>query len=141
MKIYLAGGIGSDWQDKVIETASNNEYLDPRRHYDTDEKVYTQLDLAEIKKADIIFAYLEANNPAGHNLAFELGFAHALGKQIIFVNENKRFEKYIGMLKAVSCGHFDRFDDALDWFINNTQKHIRSSYMKVENEENEGCRS
>lgn len=116
MKVYIAGGIGTNWQDKVMEAAPDDEYLDPRSHGLTDEKMYTQWDLAAIREADIVFAYLEADNPAGHNMAFELGFAHALGKPILFVNESQKFDRYMGMLKAVSHTYFDSFDDALQYF-------------------------
>ena len=118
MKVYLSGSMKSNWQDRVRETSPGNTYLDPRSHGLTDEKMYTTWDLAAIREADIIFGYLEADNPAGHNLAFELGFAHALGKPIIFVNENKRFGRYVGMLRAVSHNYFSSFNDALEYFSN-----------------------
>jgi len=124
MKVYLAGGIGSNWQDRVVEAAPDDEYLDPRNHGLTDEKMYTQWDLAAIREADIIFAYLQADNPAGHNMAFELGFAHALGKPILFVNESQKFERFVGMLRAVSQAYFNNFDDALAYFSKQNSRHM-----------------
>jgi nucleoside 2-deoxyribosyltransferase len=62
---------------------------------------YATLDLYHAKASDIVFGYLEADNPAGHGLAVECGYAKGLGKTVIIVNETKlddpmyRYKKFI----------------------------------------------
>ena len=106
MKIYLAGGFRSGWQDAVIRLASHHAFLDPRMHGLTEERDYTKWDLDAIRESDLVFAYLEKDNPSGAGLALEIGYAHALGKVIVFVEEpGHPHTRYFGM--ARQCA--DRF--------------------------------
>ena len=91
MKIYLCGGFKTGWQDDVIaeilRLRSDAEVFDPRLHKLHDPGEYTAQDLQEIRESDIVFAYMERSNPGMANLAFELGYAHGMGKKIILINE------------------------------------------------------
>ena len=108
-KIYLAGGMKSGWQDEayqeiLVKAGTMNPdvgifFLDPRHHKATDPDAYTLIDLQWIRNSDLVFAYMEDTNPGGPNLALEIGYAHALGIPVIFVNER---EKYWGMAETVS---------------------------------------
>lgn len=88
-KIYLAGGFKSGWQDIVISSIKNNgvRFLDPRKHGIKSSDEYTEWDLNAVRESDILFAFMEANNPGGYALALEIGYAKALGKTIIFIDD------------------------------------------------------
>lgn len=113
-KIYLAGGMKSDWQDRLKALVAQHYagpllYLDPRQHGSRDEAVYTSWDLAAVEMADILFVYLEKDNPGGHGLALEIGFAVGMAragaapKHIIFVcEEGHPADRYFGMARACS---------------------------------------
>jgi nucleoside 2-deoxyribosyltransferase len=106
LAIYLAGGFQSGWQDKVREAAPRFRYFDPRFHRLRDKNQYATWDLQAIQRSDWIFAYLENSNPGGYALATEIGYAKALGKRIILVNEKSGNERenarYFDMLSATS---------------------------------------
>ena len=91
MKIYLSGGFKTGWQEdvtaEILRLRPDAEVSDPREHKLHDPIRYTAWNLTEICDCDIIFAFLEYSNPGGPNLAFELGYAHALGKKLILINE------------------------------------------------------
>lgn len=86
-KVYLAGGMRTGWREKVKAAYPAFQWLDPTTHGLEDSRAYTMWDLDAIREADIVFGYLEATNPVGYNLAFELGFAVAWGTPVIFVDE------------------------------------------------------
>lgn len=87
MKVYLAGGMRTEWRDRVKAGFPGIAWLDPTTHTLEDPAAYTRWDLEAIAEADIVFAYLEASNPVGYNMAFEVGLAVAAGKDVIFVDE------------------------------------------------------
>ena len=107
-EIYLAGGFASGWQDSVIEECKpvRLTFLDPRCHGLNEPSEYTRWDLDAVRRCQIVFAYLEATNPGGYALSLELGYAKALKKKIIFVeNVSVLFPeraKYLDMLREVS---------------------------------------
>ena len=68
MKIYLAGGMKSDWQDIVINACPEHTYFDPRKHGLSNPVDYTKLDLDHIIEADIIFACFTNDNPSGFGM-------------------------------------------------------------------------
>ena len=115
--IYLAGGFYSGWQDLVQALVPGQTWLDPRTHGLHDEGDYTKWDCEAIEASDIVFAYLEAGNPGGHNLGFEIGYAVALGKQVIFVEENTttrpKRSRYTGMLRAGANWDVDSLRDGI----------------------------
>ena len=84
--VYLSGGHRSGWQQKIITDIQGFCFKDPSSHGLTDPKLYTAWDLEAIRESDIIFAYFESSNPSGYGLNFEIGYAAALGKQIIFID-------------------------------------------------------
>ena len=116
--VYLAGGMRTKWQDEVI-SALKGKYLvifiDPRNHGMTEERAYTSWDLEGVRRADIVFAYLEADNPSGAGLALEIGFAAGLSaapqatrKQVVFVCEPAHpHVRYFGMARACSDSVFE----------------------------------
>ena len=87
--IYLAGGMKSGWQEIVKERIKGKDFytFDPRNHQLENPEQYTIWDLYHVKNCDIVFAYIEQDNPSGYGAALEIGYAKALGKTIILVDE------------------------------------------------------
>jgi len=110
LKVYLAGGFRSGWQDQVMAARPSCDYLDPRSHSIKDPTLYTDWDLRAIQSCDYVVAFLENGNPGGYNLALEVGYAHALGKPIVLINEKTR---YTSMLNEVADAVFDNLSDFL----------------------------
>ena len=78
-------------------------------------KEYTEWDLQAIRHSDIILAYMELHNPGGYSLALEIGYAKALGKKIVFIEEHPENErrKYFDMIREVVDYTFDDLESAL----------------------------
>ena len=96
IKIYLAGGLNSDWQSKLIKKLGKDfVYFNPRDHLLNDSKEFTHWDLFYIKNCDILFAYMENENPSGIGLALEVGYAKALDKIVVLVDERSANDEFI----------------------------------------------
>ena len=104
MKVYLAGGLSCDWQDRV---PAHWELLDPRSWQDPDPAVYTERDLTAIRAADVVLAYMSSANPSGFGMSLEVGYAHALGKRVLFVDEigGDWRSRYFGMHRSICEVH------------------------------------
>ena len=104
MRVYLAGGFHSGWQDEVKAQVSGVEFLDPRNHKLQSSAEYTAWDLNAISEYDWLFAFLESSNPSGYALALEIGFAKACAKKILLVDEksptNEVLARHLAMLHA-----------------------------------------
>jgi nucleoside 2-deoxyribosyltransferase len=96
LKIYLAGGFQSGWQDRIMKALPSFDYFDPRSHGLATKAEYTAWDLEAIRRSDYVFAYFESTNPGGYALALEVGFAKALGKFVIFVDEKSTVDAQMG---------------------------------------------
>ena len=113
MKIYLAGGFYSGWQDKVMAYAPKHIYFDPRN--DADQRfAYRCLaqDLEGMKNCDIVFAYYELTNPSGLGLAKEMGWATLLDKPVIYIDEHDRLNEF---LCACSKRVYHSIDEAMKY--------------------------
>jgi nucleoside 2-deoxyribosyltransferase len=104
MIIYLAGGMSTGWQDRVSPLLAGHELLDPRSWADPDPTIYTELDLAAIRRADALLVQMGSDNPSGFGLSVELGYAKALGKRIVFLDEisGDWRSRYFGMHRVMS---------------------------------------
>ena len=91
MKVYLSGGFKTGWQEDVTKEIQrlrpDAEVADPRNNKFHNPSYYTKWNLTNIADCDIMFAYMEHDNPGIANVAFEIGFAAALGKHVVLVNE------------------------------------------------------
>ena len=87
IKIYLAGGFHSGWQDKVISECPGFEYYDPRTHRLALPEHYKVWDLSHVKQSDILFVVMDRDNPSGYGMALEIGYAKGLDKTVIVVDE------------------------------------------------------
>ncbi|KAB1065608.1 nucleoside 2-deoxyribosyltransferase domain-containing protein [Salibacter halophilus] len=118
--IYLAGGFRSNWQNQVIEKLGEKfVFYDPRKHGLADEVSYTVWDLHHIKHSSILLAYMEATNPSGYGLSLEVGYAKALFKTVILVDErsitDKKFSRYFGMIRVTADITFNSLNEALEY--------------------------
>ena len=113
MKIYLAGGTHSGWQDKVKKEASQHEYFDPR--IDADQRYplrFTQQDYDGVQWCDIVFAYFEAGNPSGMGLAKEVAWGMSFGKTIIYIDEHDRLNDFVC---AMSRRIYSKLEPAIEY--------------------------
>ncbi len=123
--VYLAGGMRGDWRERLVDEV-DKEFLNPKYigkmafRYLIPQRLpfpdYVENDLHLINNADILFVYLEKDNPSGLGLAAEMGFAKARGKVIIFVNEQLR-NKYTEFLIGLSDYSYEHFDKAVEKLI------------------------
>jgi len=112
MKIYLAGGLHSDWQNAFIERYPTVEFLDPRDHGLILAKEYTFVDRLKIKQSDLVIGYFERGNPSGLGLAYEIGYADGLGIPILLIDEKE--DKYAAMLRASVPFFYSTIKEAFD---------------------------
>ena len=127
LKVYLAGGMRTNWQQKVIDSVTNNErskttFFNPRYHGLELPKEYTIWDLFHIKESHIVFAYMEESNPSGMGLALEIGYAVASGKTVILVDEksskDEKFSRYFAIVRESSALVCNSLEEGI-MFLNN----------------------
>lgn len=115
--VYLAGGMKSGWQDRVKEAVPGVIFVDPREHALKDEQGYTAWDLAGVELADVVFGYIEKDNPGGAGLAVEFGWGARAGKALVLVEQSGYAqERYFGMVRALAHARFEGdagFDQAV----------------------------
>lgn len=113
--VYLAGGMRSNWQDTVISALPGVVFIDPRKSGSTAENVYTAYDLTGVQMCDIVFGYIEADNPCGAGLAVEAGAAAALGKHFIYVEDpGFTHHRYFGMVRALADSNYPRLPEGIE---------------------------
>lgn len=139
MNIYLAGGMHSDWRErfaKAVEDCLEGDghydgftsrlkgfyFLDPCAHKLSAESEYTAWDLLAVRKADVLVAYMEPSNPSGYGMMLEMGYAHALGKTVVFVSDREDSRgRYFGIAREAadvvvySLNEAARFVSRLPW--------------------------
>ena len=117
MRVYLAGGMRTEWRRRVISAAPEHQYSDPCDHGLDEEQQYTFWDLLAIDGSDIVFVYFEASNPSGYGLSLEIGYAKGTGKPIILVDEKSASDEsaacYLGMLRACADVCVQSLDEGL----------------------------
>jgi len=105
-KVFLSGRLESSWQDKVIAEVPNLEYFDPRSHGLRNPTQYAIWDKYHVRSADILFGYMEHDNPSGYGLATEIGYARGLGKTVILIDErsqaDEQFREYFAIVREMS---------------------------------------
>lgn len=128
--VYLAGGMKSNWQDKVIEACQHKriQFLDPRSHGLTDEREYTAWDLWAVRQADYVFGYLEKDNPGGHGLMVEFGYGVDAMHELIFVeDEGDERTRFYGMVRSISGESFVGFDRGLAYLKAELEKIVEKT--------------
>ena len=117
--VYLAGDPKSGWQTKVCKAIQDLQLLDPSKHDLADAKELTRWGLQAIRESDVVLAYLEEDDQNGHALAFELGYAKALGKTILLVEEHRAGEEasYLETVREVADFCFDSLGEAVSYLV------------------------
>ena len=111
MKIYLAGGMRTDWQDIFINRYPEFEFFDPRKHCLELEKEYTFIDTLQIAMSNMVICYFEKSNPSGLGLAFEAGYAIGLNIPVLMIDEKE--DRYAGMIRASSRFVYSTIEESL----------------------------
>lgn len=122
MLVYLSGGMKSGWQDVIMQTVTALRYIDPRQHGLDNPDQYTLWDLEGVRQCDIVFAYLETSNPSGIGLALEIGYAKALGKQIILVDEQQ--DRRFAIARSCANVVLSTLDDGLTLLRSMERLHV-----------------
>ena len=91
-------------RDQLLDALKDHEILDPNSHKLTDEKSYTEWDLNAIRECNCVVAFMDSSNPSGYGMSLEIGYAHGLGKTVIYLDAlgNDWRQKYFGMVRSVS---------------------------------------
>ena len=114
-KVYLAGGFNSDWRE-TVKTVFTMDFFDPKCKPDKHWSEYGTWDVHFIKSCDILFAYMEKNNPSGYGLAAEMGYAKALNKTEIFVLEpGHEKDRYFQFLKQFADVVYETLDEGIEY--------------------------
>ncbi|MBD8083019.1 nucleoside 2-deoxyribosyltransferase domain-containing protein [Chryseobacterium caseinilyticum] len=119
-KIYLAGGFKGGWHDDVVKKLGDSfQIFNPQQHNLDEAEKYTYWDLYHVKKCDILFCYMSKDNPSGYGLALEIGYARALNKLIVLVDDrskdDEQFKRYFSICQASSNVILETLDEAIDY--------------------------
>lgn len=121
-RIYLAGGFKSGWQNFASQELNSFDILDPSIHNIEEPAAYTEWDLRAIRECDILLANMEESNPGGYALALEIGYAKALGKQVIFVDQlsDSSRKRHFEMVRQAADRVFSTMPSALNYIATAT---------------------
>lgn len=124
-KVFLSGGMNeSNWQQFVIDQTGKEgfTFYNPREHKLSLSREYTIWDLFYVKNSDVVFAYMQKENPSGYGLTLEIGYATALGKPIILVDErsdvDNKFGGFFEIVRQSSSIVFNNLTDGIKFLKN-----------------------
>jgi nucleoside 2-deoxyribosyltransferase len=122
IKVFLSGGMNeSNWQQEVIDSVGIDGYIyfNPREHFLKESNEYTMWDLFYVKNCDVVFAYMQKDNPSGFGLTLEIGYAAALGKQIVLIDEksslDEMFAQKFKIVRESASIVFESFSDGINF--------------------------
>jgi len=121
MRIYLAGGFHSNWQDEIKQRCPEHTFFDPRT--DADQKFAYRWTIQEIegmKISELVFAYFEIDNPSGLGLAKEIGWATILGIPVWYVDEHERINAFLCACSQRVYANFEKAIKDLSVYETNT---------------------
>ncbi len=117
MKVYLSGGMRTDWQEKVKKACPNLLFADPMLNCGGEFEEYAAWDVHAVRVCDLVFCYMERSNPCGAGLGAEVGHAKGLGKTVILVlekdNEHQP-DRYLLWLSKMADVTYDDFDKGVE---------------------------
>jgi len=124
-KVYLAGGFNSDWANNVRKCSDKIHFINPKeKEFKNGERIvmnvneYGKWDLHYIRNSDILFVYVERNNPSCIGLCCEAGYAKGLGKTVITVLEPNHEiikDSYLSFITQVSDIVFTNLEDGIQY--------------------------
>ena len=136
MKVYLAGGMHTNWQDKVMGELENKDVVfynpcnkngvkyNPEKGEQMSFEEFIGWDVHHIRNCDIVFVYGEKDNP-GVGYMMEAAYAKGLGKTVVAVVEedNKHIPtRYIDFMKPLADVYFRSFSDGVK-FLSSLVQH------------------
>jgi nucleoside 2-deoxyribosyltransferase len=89
MKVFLSGGTRNAWHDRVKAAFPVHEFFDPRTLARLDMRTIAETERRWLDECDVLFFYLEQDNPSGLGSAFEVGYSVANSKPVVFVDERR----------------------------------------------------
>jgi len=89
MKVFLSGDTHGTWQTDIMNRYPGHRYYDPRTVSDKTLREMAQIERDWIDECDILFSYLSNSNPYGFGTCFEIGYAVAKRKVIIYIDEKQ----------------------------------------------------
>lgn len=109
MIVYLSGGMRSGWQARVRFALPGVRVADPSQHRLESSADFTAADLHGLRLCSVVLGYIERDNASPMGLAAELGYAKALGKQIVLASEllDARHLRFVHQLADVLVGDID----------------------------------
>lgn len=121
ISVYLAGHIHTKWRKDVIAIVNSDKinwlqpFDDHEYSHNMGPEIYTIRDLVLVRKADIVFAYLQKridsiNRYVGTSA--EIGLAKGLGKTIILVNELREIHSF-DFLEQLADSAFEDLEKGL----------------------------
>ena len=102
-KIFLSGSPSSAWGNRV-----KAQYQD-----DKSVTIITGSRIQDLAEADILFACRTDSEGRLFNLALAVGYANALGKQILFINQGDHYSHAYDYVKPFADGYFTTLDEGL----------------------------
>lgn len=120
MKIFLSGGTHGNWHDVVKGRFTGHIFFDPRSLSHLDMETIARTERQWLDECDVLFFYLEADNPSGLGSAFEVGYCVANSRPVVFVDEKRNTHtEWLGI-------HCDRTAHSLDDGIDILREFIAS---------------
>lgn len=90
MRVFLSGGTRTPWRLPIKKIVQNVEWFDPMDlPKDMPMSYYASEELLWLNKSDVVLFFFEQSNPSGIGSAFEVGYAVAKGKTVIFVDQKR----------------------------------------------------
>ncbi len=119
-RVYLSGGFRSNWQDEVISKLGTKFiFTNPRTHELDDSNQYWAWDMHYVKWCDIVFAYMDEDNPSGYGLALEVGLAYGLQKTIILIDNRSpvdpKFQSYFKIVHGCASVILRSLDEGIEY--------------------------
>jgi len=91
---------------------------------------YATWDRHYIRTADILFGYMEEDNPSGYGFATEIGFAKGLSETLVLVDEKSRIDEHYREYFAIVREMPDVVLDSLDEGITLLRKFARDASIQ-----------
>jgi len=118
--VYLAGGLDSGWQKTVQKACPALNCISPLDNEEVKPTLeeFGAWDLHHVKQADIVFTYIERDNPSCIGAAIETGFAAGQGTTVIVVlePEHKHFkDRYLEFYKKVADVTYSTLFDGIEY--------------------------
>ncbi|QWU14263.1 hypothetical protein SAMN04487895_101559 [Paenibacillus sophorae] len=107
MQIYLSGGMYGTWQDKLPKIEGVT-YFDPRSVEQTASYRFVLEDIEQVKKSDLVFCYMEKDNPSGFGATWECATAFENNIPIITVWEKSYIDPFFACCSLFLFNDFEK---------------------------------